>query len=519
VETARCDLAKRFSRKNTCPLLIIHLQHHLKEFMTYRRFAALACTLLTGVSLSAQTNTFPASGNVAIGTNNPRAPLHVTGGVAMAAGWNRTAVLQATFPVLGFNAGGTHWAGIGYDPGHAMRFWIQGTSEDIAGTSRLAMSIGTNGNVGIGSHTPNHELDVNGDVMARGALRIGELYFSPAQFIQLSVGTERWIKLATIPNNHYVRFHLRNGSQNSEEIAEVKVFGTYHNERTAISVERQTYNEHLREVRVVGSYGAPRTVYVKIRASDYAPSVSWRALDSRGAITIHNIEETPGEGLSHYVSGNLVTSTNTNLVTTGNVGIGATNPGSKLDIGGPTGAMYGTLAIKQASAGQKGIWLQSYENNNAISIHHTGSYAVVSTDYTGTGTCVPLALQVTGGNVGIGETNPQHKLAVNGTIKAKEIIVETTGWSDYVFADDYRLAPLAEVEAHIKTNKHLPGIPSAAEVAEQGVSVGELQAKLLAKIEELTLHQIAQEKFMHAQAEELSALRAKVACLEKTPSQ
>jgi hypothetical protein len=112
------------------------------------------------------------------------------------------------------------------------------------------------------------------------------------------------------------------------------------------------------------------------------------------------------------------------------------------------------------------------------------------------------------GNVGIGETNPQHKLAVNGTIKAKEVIVETTGWSDYVFADDYALQPLSEVEAHIKTNKHLPGIPSAAQVAEQGVSLGDMQARLLAKIEELTLHQIAQEK-------ELAVLRSKVASLEQ----
>lgn len=99
----------------------------------------------------------------------------------------------------------------------------------------------------------------------------------------------------------------------------------------------------------------------------------------------------------------------------------------------------------------------------------------------------------TEGNVGVGTTTPLHKLAVNGAIRAKEVIVDT-GWSDYVFADDYRLAPLAEVEAHIKSEKHLPGIPSAKDVAEQGVSLGEMQAKLLAKIEELTLHQIALEK-------------------------
>jgi hypothetical protein len=112
------------------------------------------------------------------------------------------------------------------------------------------------------------------------------------------------------------------------------------------------------------------------------------------------------------------------------------------------------------------------------------------------------------GNVGIGTANPGHKLAVNGTVKAKEVIVETTGWSDYVFADGYQLQPLAQVEQHIKEHKHLPGIPSAAEVAEHGVSVGDMQARLLAKVEELTLHVIAQEKRIRALETENTRLKA-----------
>jgi hypothetical protein len=98
------------------------------------------------------------------------------------------------------------------------------------------------------------------------------------------------------------------------------------------------------------------------------------------------------------------------------------------------------------------------------------------------------------GNVGVGITNPSQKLSVNGAVRAKEVIVETTGWSDFVFEDGYPLKPLFEVEHHIKEHKHLPGMPSAREVAEQGVSVGDMQAKLLAKIEELTLHVIAQQR-------------------------
>ena len=108
------------------------------------------------------------------------------------------------------------------------------------------------------------------------------------------------------------------------------------------------------------------------------------------------------------------------------------------------------------------------------------------------------------GNVGIGTTNPTQKLSVNGTVQAKEVIVDS-GWSDFVFDESYKLKALSETEAFIKTEKHLPGIPSAKEVAKQGVSVGEMQAKLLAKIEELTLHVIEQEKRLGTQSAQLTA--------------
>ena len=95
-----------------------------------------------------------------------------------------------------------------------------------------------------------------------------------------------------------------------------------------------------------------------------------------------------------------------------------------------------------------------------------------------------------GGNVGIGTISPTYKLSVNGTIGTKEVIVTATGWSDYVFAPGYRLKPLEEIALYIKANHHLPDIPTEAEVKENGVSLGEMQSKLLARIEELTLHMI-----------------------------
>lgn len=98
-------------------------------------------------------------------------------------------------------------------------------------------------------------------------------------------------------------------------------------------------------------------------------------------------------------------------------------------------------------------------------------------------------------------------LEVLGTIRATEVKVET-GWSDFVFEKDYKLPTLQEVENHINEHKHLPDIPSEAEVKENGVSLGEMQAKLLQKIEELTLYTIELNKTVKEQGEKIQKLEA-----------
>ncbi len=105
-------------------------------------------------------------------------------------------------------------------------------------------------------------------------------------------------------------------------------------------------------------------------------------------------------------------------------------------------------------------------------------------------------------NVGIG-THPNYELDVAGTIRANEIIVNTTG-ADFVFAEDYQLRPLSEVKAFIQENKHLPEIKSAQEMHENGVGVNELQTQLLQKIEELTLYILQQEERIKALEVELN---------------
>ena len=98
------------------------------------------------------------------------------------------------------------------------------------------------------------------------------------------------------------------------------------------------------------------------------------------------------------------------------------------------------------------------------------------------------------GNVGIGTSNPQSKLAVNGTITAKEIKVTVGGWSDFVFDETYELPSLKSVESYIQKHKHLPDIPSANDVKQKSVSVSEMLALQMQKIEELTLYLIQMKK-------------------------
>ena len=95
------------------------------------------------------------------------------------------------------------------------------------------------------------------------------------------------------------------------------------------------------------------------------------------------------------------------------------------------------------------------------------------------------------GNVGIGtEARSDAKLAVNGTIAAKDVTVTLDDWPDFVFAPHYDLMPLPELAAFVAQHKHLPGIPAETEVRVKGVSLGDTQAKLLRKVEELTLYTI-----------------------------
>lgn len=119
-------------------------------------------------------------------------------------------------------------------------------------------------------------------------------------------------------------------------------------------------------------------------------------------------------------------------------------------------------------------------------------------------------------NVGIGTTNPDKALTVNGTIRATEILVDSNvPHPDYVFDEDYDLATLKDVKTYINKNHHLPEIPSAAQVAKEGINLGEMNAKLLKKIEELTLYLIEKDIESETQKKTNTALYKQIGRLKQ----
>ncbi|WP_243416361.1 hypothetical protein [Flavobacterium sp. HTF] len=190
----------------------------------------------------------------------------------------------------------------------------------------------------------------------------------------------------------------------------------------------------------------------------------------------------------------------------GNVGIGTISPASKLDVNGNgsfnggiissvSGALGGYIKLKNPSKTANGV------ASDWTIFNTTGNYGnslqFFAYDDVGCATgglCSNRFTIMDNGNVGIGSTNPINKLDVNGTIHAKEVKVDMTGWSDFVFKKEYTLPALAEVEKHITEKGHLENIPNEEEVLKNGINVGEMNAKLLQKIEELTLYAIEQKK-------------------------
>ena len=235
---------------------------------------------------------------------------------------------------------------------------------------------------------------------------------------------------------------------------------------------------------------------------------------------------------------NLLTAKNNSGSNTVYVGIG-TNASSnyRLDVLGnisfgqsASSSSSGSSVIIKPADSQIPLTVLTSNRKNALKVWSNGGVTVGSTTLSPSSDGLSVTGKVSAASLYIsGAANLNSTLTVKGKItckneievtamnagsinadgiNAKDIKVELPAAADYVFEDNYNLKSLSEVESYVKENKHLPGMPSASEFAEKGMSVSEMSNKLLEKVEELTLHLIQLEK-------ENKALKAEMELMKK----
>lgn len=400
-----------------------------------------------------------------------------------------------------------------------MHFQLGGTGP-CCGLKRMTID-GQTGNIGIGTLTPFQKL----------SLLDGQLFLGHSEINQIESGR---IRFSEYQNTFQGAFIHYNGNTNIFNIGVHEISGTnLANDHNAISIRRNNGNVgigntnpssllHIKK----GNSGAPVHEFSVLNVEHSSDAMV--AILTPANKTGYFGFAAPGDdyvaGMQYeHVNHRLVFRSNNNtqdltINGDGNVGIGTLNPFQKLSI--LNGQLFlGHSETNQIESGR--IRFSEYQNsfqgafihyNGNTNIFNIGVHEISGTELANDHNA--LSIKRNNGNVGIGTDDPgAWKLAVNGKIRAKEIKVETN-WSDFVFEENYNLPSLREVEEHIAEKGHLRDIPSAKDVKENGIQLGEMDSKLLQKIEELTLYLIEQNKKLESQNEMILELQKEVVSLK-----
>lgn len=353
-----------------------------------------------------------------------------------------------------------------------------------------------NGNVGIGTSTPNDKLDVNGNLRMTGNARL--LKF---ETLVGGTGSGEFVSNKYAPGIHFIRSGgTLLGKMEYVDTADFSNFLRFHTGPTPSNDLTITTGHNIgigtldpqAKLHISGGSGEQLRVHAAVDPIIQFTEGFIGGAQKKGFVQVSGDNLRIGTNSGNSAGKFIVRNNGADrffIDASGRVGINEDNPMAQLHV---TGRTYLNNANNEALAiDGSNPFIQFYQSGVAKSfIQQTGP---------------TLFMGVNGGNlrldaiqVAIGanlNTATGYKLAVSGKVICEELKVKLSGsWPDYVFDQDYKLPGLEEVEQYIKEHKHLPNIPAAAEIETNGMEVGEMQKKMMEKIEELTLYVIELKK-------------------------
>lgn len=459
-----------------------------------------------------------ANGNVGIGTSAPDKKLHIKSN-----GYAQAMIEGTTAAILHLKVEDSTIRTV--LSGNEDRFSFQTWNNNTWRSSPLTI-LNSNGNVGIGTSTPEAKLHINngnnsyGAILANSSEAAFSLYSKSLDRVPNTETFRIGLKHNTNENNGFISFYrgedafggfLGFSTNGSERLriqpdGNVGIGGSSPRQKLEISLPNafNTAMEHQGQDHILFSASG-------ISNGQYFGGLTWDSGGRRRAAIAAAREHNDHDfiGLAFFTRGTDGPGPmyeSMRLSKYGNLGIGTKTPQKSLHVKGTNN--YSQAIIE----GGNSAGLHLKDNTGGIRPVLTGSsdgFSVQMWYSDNNWQSTPLKIKANG-NIGIGTSDPRgYKLAVAGTkgIIAEEVTVKLqSNWPDYVFKKDYNLPSLEEVEKQIQELGHLANIPSAAVVAKEGVKLGDMNTKLLEKIEELTLYTIQQEKKIKAQKEKIERL-------------